>query len=221
MSGLHVPLDVEYAADDKVMDAGPMAELLYIRGLAFCKRTMSDGHITDRQLASVALGIPGAKRHAQRLVDVGLWTRGQGRWTVVNWLKYNAPASDIEAARDMAKANGVRGNHERWHLDENGALVKPSPRCALCRAMYRPPDRPPDGVPDRVAHPNPIGGDIAKEEPEPEPEEEPEEEPEPEELKEPNRSSVTSLREAPDTSRDIGATVTQLAARFHIGEATA
>jgi hypothetical protein len=188
MSGLHVPLDVEYAADDAIIDAGPMAELLYIRGLAFCKRTMSDGRITDRQLSSVALGINAAKKHAARLVEVGLWTRGRDHWAIVNWLKYNAPAAEIEAARDMAKANGVRGNHERWHLDENGVLAKPSPKCAICRSMYRPPDRPPDGG----ASPDPIGGDIAKEEPEPE--EEPQPEPQP--LKEPYSSSARSVRDA-------------------------
>lgn len=188
MSGLHVPLDVEYAADDKIMDAGPMAELLFIRGLAFCKRTMSDGKITDRQIASVALGIPAPKKHAQRLVEVGLWTRGGDHWLILNWLKYNAPAADIEAARDMAKENGVRGNHERWHLDNDGVLVKPSPKCPLCRSMYRPPDRPPDGV----ANPDPIGGDIAKEEPEPE--EEPQTEPEPlkEEIDHPQHRYVGS-----------------------------
>ena len=45
MSGLFVPLDVEYDSDDKMIEAGPMAELLYVRGMAFAKRTGSDGNI--------------------------------------------------------------------------------------------------------------------------------------------------------------------------------
>ena len=51
MSGLFVPLDVDYADDPKIIEAGPLAELLFVRGLAFCKQQLSDGHIARSQLS--------------------------------------------------------------------------------------------------------------------------------------------------------------------------
>ena len=62
---VYVPLDVEYASDDKIIEAGPMAELVYVRGLAFCKRTLNDGEITRAQLAVVAVGISSPLRHVR------------------------------------------------------------------------------------------------------------------------------------------------------------
>lgn len=168
MSGLHVPLDVEYASDDAIIEVGAMAELLFIRGLAFCKRMLSDGHITTRQLPNVARGIREPRTAATKLVQSGLWTIHGDGWTVTNWLRYNTGRDDVIAGQEMAKENGARGNHLRWHMDDAGKLTNPSPKCALCRTEHK-----------RIggANRNPIGGDIAKIETEPETQPEPETEP--------------------------------------------
>ena len=129
MSGVFVPLDAEYDSDDKVMEAGHIAELLYVRGLAFSKRTMSDGNITRAQLAIVGRGIPSAKRQAERLVLVGLWTETAKGWHIVAWAKRNKSAQEIDRIRTARKTASMEANHQRWHVGPEG---KPSATCPLC-----------------------------------------------------------------------------------------
>jgi hypothetical protein len=166
---LYVKLNAEYATDDEFIEAGALPELLYIRALTFCKRKMIDGVVTRAQLPAVALGIPSATRHAASLVRVGLWLATDDGWSIVGWHKWNKPAAEIEAERQMASTLGVQGNHDRWHVGPEG---KRSPKCPLCRAINA------SGTPIGFASGTPIGG--ASPEPEPEPEEKPEPEEEPE-----------------------------------------
>lgn len=128
MAGLYVPLDVELASDDKMIAAGPMAELLYIRALAFAKRTMSDGHIRRNQLPLVAARIPRHRLHVQRLVELGAWKVTDDGWYIVAWRKWNRAMAELAAAKSEA---GVAGNHRRWHAGKGG---RPSPDCPLCIA---------------------------------------------------------------------------------------
>jgi hypothetical protein len=128
MVGLHVQLDVEYASDDKLIEAGPMAELLYVRGLCFAKRTLTDGRITHGQLSAVAIGIPSPVKHARRLVEVGAWRATTTGYQIVSWLKRNKSAATVRAEADRKTKDSIAKNHKRWHVDE----AKTSPTCPLC-----------------------------------------------------------------------------------------
>jgi hypothetical protein len=130
MSGLYVALDVEYDSDDKMILAGPMAELLYVRGLAFCKRTMSNGNISRAQLAVVGRGIPSASRHAATLVEVGAWVITSQGWHVAAWLKRNKSAEEIRGDREAKKAASSLANHRRWHTGPDGKASQTCPHCA-------------------------------------------------------------------------------------------
>lgn len=179
MSGLFVQLDAEYPTDDEFIEAGPMAELLYIRGLCFCKRKMLDGTISRSQLPAVALGIPSALRLAAKLVDVGLWeTRGDG-WYIAAWLKRNKSAAQIKQEREMRRMASMEANHAQHHV---GPGKKRNPRCELCRSEHPPISEPPT---EPESEPN----RIRKEEPQPEPEEEPQPQPQPEPEEEPSSVS--------------------------------
>jgi hypothetical protein len=184
MSGLYVKLDVEYASDDKMIAAGPLGELLYIRSLAFCKKNpTTDGWISSPQLAHVGVGIPNLKRHAAKLCEVGAWTSMNTGWFITAWLKRNRSSADIQAQLKMASDLGIQGNHDRWHVGETG---KPNVKCVICVAEHHAtrsgtPTPPPSG--------NPIGGSSPKEEEETKPEEKPEAEPQPKEETKPKSSS--------------------------------
>ncbi len=127
MAGLYVPLDVNYADDAKVVDAGPMAELLFVRSLAFAKRDQHDGYIRNGQLGIVAARIPRLAPMVERLIDVGLWERNGDGIYIAAWLKRNLPTDEISAKKSSA---GAVGNHRRWHLAPGGT---PNPECDLCR----------------------------------------------------------------------------------------
>lgn len=100
-NGSFAPLSANFYDDDAIIAAGEKAEVLFIRGLAFCARKPADGFITDLQLTTFRL--PGVAARAKRLVEVGLWERvsedlmGTGAgYRVVAWLKHNASRAEIE-----------------------------------------------------------------------------------------------------------------------------
>jgi hypothetical protein len=127
MANLFVPLDVNYADDDKIIAAGPMGELLYVRSLAFVKRARTNGRFADSQLPIVAARIPRARHIAQHVIDLGLWERNGSGLYLSAWLKHNAAVADVAAAKADA---GSRGAHVRWHLERRS----PSPDCEHCIA---------------------------------------------------------------------------------------
>lgn len=185
---IFVPLDVEYDTDDKIIEAGPLAELLYVRGLAFCKRKLNDGKIKRSQLSVIAARIPNANKHAATLVEVGLWRATQTGWSVVAWSKRNRSRADVEAQRELASEAGIRGNHDRWHVGPEG---KPSPKCPLCRKERI-------GLPDRVRS----GAASPESESESESETEPKPEPEPETRENCQSSSNNSNQSDLDPTTD-------------------
>ena len=104
-NGSYAPLSAHYYKDDAVARAGERAELLYVRGLAFCAETLSDGFITDTQLRMfVGAGLTAIPNRAKQLVAVGLWERvddgalfdcqGSG-YRVVGWTKWNLSKAEI------------------------------------------------------------------------------------------------------------------------------
>lgn len=105
-NGSYAPLSAHYYKDDAVAEAGPMAELLYVRGLAFCADVLSDGFISEVQLVRfVGVGIPQARKHAERLVLVGLWEKAEpglfgsdgAGYVVKAWAKWNLTKAQIQA----------------------------------------------------------------------------------------------------------------------------
>ena len=75
-NGSYAPLSAHYYKDDAIAEVGWKAELLYVRGLAFCDDVLSDGFISDVQLSRfVSVGISGYASLAKELDRVGLWVR--------------------------------------------------------------------------------------------------------------------------------------------------
>lgn len=116
-NGSYAPLSAHYYKDDAIAAAGPMAELLYVRGLAFCADVLSDGFISDVQLSRfVGVGVPSFRKHAQRLITAGLWERTEGGlfgdegcgYRVLSWSKWNLTKAEIQEKqkRDAARKAG-------------------------------------------------------------------------------------------------------------------
>lgn len=95
-NGSYAPLSAHYYKDDAIDEAGEAAELLYVRGLAFCADVLSDGFISDRQLVRfVGVGMFDAKERADRLVDVELWDRVADGYQIRSWLDWNRSREEI------------------------------------------------------------------------------------------------------------------------------
>lgn len=98
--GPYVPLDVNYARDRAIASAGEAAELLYVRGLAYCKHTYSDGFIPDYDIDEVAKRLKKVPERIAALVREGLWTVVDGGWLVRNWSRWNESTDDVKAKRE-------------------------------------------------------------------------------------------------------------------------
>jgi len=98
----YATLDVDYCDNVKVIRAGEKAELLYVRGLVLTRRLRLDGFIGDEHLDLVGIRMAGVPARVKRLVEVGLWTRVDGGYQIVDYLERNKSAVTI-AQEDDAK----------------------------------------------------------------------------------------------------------------------
>lgn len=98
---LYAKIGLGFPKDRKVRRAGPLAELLYLRGVLFSKEILSDGFIDETQLEIVAVGIPDPETHAASLVREGLWVRNDEGWTVPPevWSEWNDTKDQVESKR--------------------------------------------------------------------------------------------------------------------------
>lgn len=97
-NGSYAPLSAHYYKDDAIALAGERAELLYVRGLAFCADVLSDGFISDVQLTRfVGAGLTSVKARAEALAKHGLWSRDddEGGYWVCSWRKWNLSREEI------------------------------------------------------------------------------------------------------------------------------
>lgn len=122
-----VPLDVNMAHDGAIRAAGPMAELLFVRGLMYARRTKSLGRLPRYDLPVYGVGIPAVAKHAAALVREGLWVAEDDGWRIRSWDRWN-PASSRKAQAKQSRG-GSLGNHNRWHV--NGT---PRAGCEFCDA---------------------------------------------------------------------------------------
>jgi len=103
--GAYAPLSAYYADDERIMEVGEAAELLYLRMLAYCARTpKTEGYVSLAQVRSrlgiVATGAEdGAETRAERCADAGLLIRENGGYRIASWLKWNRSYEEITRVR--------------------------------------------------------------------------------------------------------------------------
>lgn len=94
--GSYAPLKAQYYLDDAILEAGPDAELLWVRILSFLASVRSDGRITDRQLKSVGFGLRNVKRRIEKLQEVGLLLQDGDSYEARSWHKWNRSSQEID-----------------------------------------------------------------------------------------------------------------------------
>lgn len=106
----------------KHLDAGPPACWLWVCGLAYCQRQLSDGFIPDSALS--VLGVSGTarvKRLADELVRVGLFEREEKGYRIHDYHHYNPTreqALKVRGEKHEAKVKAGRiGAAQRWQKD--------------------------------------------------------------------------------------------------------
>lgn len=111
----YVPLDMHYLRDEKIRRAGPDAELLFLRSLAHCKASQTDGRIADYDLDVVGVGLKALPARVSALIHHGLWQEVKGGWVIPSWPKWNLTQTEVETARQAKRDAAILTNHKRYH----------------------------------------------------------------------------------------------------------
>jgi hypothetical protein len=118
--GAYAPLAAHYYLDDAILEAGPDAELLWVRVLSFLASVpQADGFITDRQIRTVGIGLRGVPKRVSKLQDVGLLSAEPGGFAARSWHKWNRSAQEVgkflakDRERKAQKAGEVGPNSAR------------------------------------------------------------------------------------------------------------
>ena len=151
-----VKIDDQFHDHPKVLEVGPLAEALYIRGLAYAARYLTDGYIPAAHLRR--MGDLDAMEEAGKLVEAGLWDPCEKGYQIHDYLDYQPSAEKVNADREAARIRMEKARSGKQP-------AKPEPRSNEVpanneRSSHNPvPSRPtpnqevPDGTSERAREP--------------------------------------------------------------------
>lgn len=155
--GEYVPLSISYADDDAILGASPLAELLFVRGLALAGQLSSDGYLTEAQVVYRAGRKLGSEKKvralAAELVERGVWERQDGGYDIRAWLKWNKSSEELgrERAKDRDRKRSERGGTEPGQGPDSAGSPPP---------VQPDTSRTPDGIqPDADGNPDGVQGE--------------------------------------------------------------
>ena len=93
-----VKLDDMFPDHPKVVSAGPVAGWLYVCGLCYCGRYLTDGYIPLHQVKKLA-DVDDVDELVTRLVEAQLWELCEDGYMVHDYLVYNPSRAQVMAAR--------------------------------------------------------------------------------------------------------------------------
>lgn len=117
-----VRLDDQFPDHPKIDQAGPLAGWLFVCGLAYCNRQLTDGFIPKATMPRLST-VPNPAKVARALVDAGLWDAVDGGWQVHDYLDFQPSRDKVLAERAAATARQQKRRSRR-----DTAVTPPEPR---------------------------------------------------------------------------------------------
>jgi len=110
-----VRLADDFTDHPKVVTAGPLASWLYVCGLTYANRYLTDGFIPAGQVRRMA-DVEDPQMLAGRLVDAGLWEVVDGGYLIHDYHGYQPSSENVkrerdEAAKRQAESRARRGKN--------------------------------------------------------------------------------------------------------------
>ena len=103
-----VKIDDQFADHPKIIAVGPLAAWLYVCGLTYCGRYLTDGFIPGGQVRKLA-DVDNPSELVAKLVAIGLWNEQEDGYIVHDYLEYNPTAEEVKATRQARTEAGRRG----------------------------------------------------------------------------------------------------------------
>ncbi len=126
-----IKIDDNLPDHPKIVTAGPEAAWLYICGLCFCNRFLTDGRIPERQLRRL-VDFPDPRELANRLIDVGLWEQADEGYLVHDYLEHQSSKEEVQEAQKRRADAGRLGGFAKAEAYRKQTSSKP---LANARAM--------------------------------------------------------------------------------------
>lgn len=100
--GTWIKIDDGLPEHPKVAAAGHLAAWLYICGLAYCSRRLTNGAI-PKAIVSRLSDVPRPQKAADRLVEVGLWHDRGNHYEVHDYMEHQRSAEQVTEFREAAR----------------------------------------------------------------------------------------------------------------------
>lgn len=107
-----VKIDDTVTEHPKCVGMSPNAWTLWLHGLAYSSRNLTDGHIPAVMLSRLS-GVPQPKKVAAELVVAGLWHDSADGYEIHDYCEHQRTKADIEAERAAARARRNNGRNSR------------------------------------------------------------------------------------------------------------
>jgi hypothetical protein len=129
-----VRIDDNFPTHPKVAEAGPLAAWLYICGLCYCQRHLTDGFI-PRHALPMLMCYPSTNGQApsevtdslaHALVEAHLWQETTRGYLVHDYLKYQQSRAQVEHNRTSRSRAAKIAANARWHAKPAPGLDKPA-----------------------------------------------------------------------------------------------
>lgn len=127
-----VKLDDHFDDHPKVVRAGPLGMALFVAGLCYCNRNLTDGFIPVAQVPRLinldglyvkASGKDGSTERpdpyqiAEWLVECRLWEHAHGGYRIHDYLKYQPSREEVDQIRELRRQAGRLGGLARAKQD--------------------------------------------------------------------------------------------------------
>lgn len=103
-----IRLDDQITHHKKFCRVGPVSSWLFVGGLAYSARYLTDGFIPTEVLTTLT-NIPKPKRYADLLVGVGLWAQEPEGWRIHDYHTYQPTKTEVERRREQRRDAGRMG----------------------------------------------------------------------------------------------------------------
>lgn len=130
---VYVPLDANYLRDPRIRRAGPDAELLYIRGLAYAKAGETDGMVYQFDLGAVAVGLNKVSARVDALTREKAWEERDEGWFITGWFKWNDPVDKLREQKRKRAEGAAKTNHGK-HIERGHPFISD---CLVCIGEVR------------------------------------------------------------------------------------
>lgn len=102
-------VDGDFVENPKIMDLTDRGFRLYMAGLCYSTRNLTDGFLSDRAVKVVCALTAATRRHIVELRDANLWVPRDDGFEINDYGLYQPPAEELKDLRDKRRAAGRKG----------------------------------------------------------------------------------------------------------------